>query len=316
MSGSGLVTNHAGTSTVGVGNNNQTSTFSGTIQDGFGTIGLTKTGAGMLTLSGTSTFSGATTISQGTLSMGSTTGLSPHSTLTIENAGALDLNGRVIAIDGLAGSGSVTNNSATPVSLTTGSSGGSGTFDGTINDGSGVIALVKTGTGTVTLTHVNSYSGGTTVTGGLLGITSYGALGAIPGSPTPGNIVLTGGGISATNTFEIDSKRGIAVGPASGTGAGILDAASNQTLTYNGVIANNGSGSGALTKTGSGTVTLGGVNSYSGDTTIAVGALQIGNALAVPSGSGKGNAIVNATLNLNNTNTTTNNNDIIIIICI
>ena len=307
LSGAGTVTNSgSGAAVLSVGANDQTSAFGGNLADGTGSTGLTKTGTGILTLSGNNTFGGATTIAQGTLSMGSTSGLSSHSTLTIGNAGALDLNGQVITIDGLAGTGSITNNSSTPVSLTTGASGGSGTFGGTINDGSGVIALAKTGAGTVTLTHVNSYSGGTTVTGGLLGITSYGALGAIPGSPTPGNVVLNGGGISASNTFEIDSKRGIAVGPATGSGVGMLDAALNQTLTYNGVIANNGGGSGGLTKTGSGTVTLGGVNTYTGDTTIAAGALQIGNALAIPSGSGMGNTVVNATLDLNNTSITVN----------
>jgi autotransporter-associated beta strand protein len=308
LSGAGLITNHAGASMLTAGANNQTSAFAGNIQDGTGTIGLTKTGAGTLTLSGSNTFSGATTIAQGTLSMGSDTGLSPHSTLTVDNAGALDLNGHTIAIDGLAGTGSITNNSATPVTLTTGASGGSGTFGGTLDDGTGVIALVKTGAGTVTLTHVNSYSGGTTVTGGLLAITSYGALGAIPAAPTPGNLVINGGGISATNTFEINANRGIAVGPAAGSGSGILDAALNQTLTYNGIIANNGSGTGGLEKTGLGTVTLGGINTYSGDTTISAGAMQIGNALAVPSGAGKGNLILAAggTVDLNNTSITVN----------
>ncbi len=306
LSGSGLITNNAGASTLSVGNNNQSSEFTGTIKDGLGTIGLTKTGTGMLTLSGTSTFSGATTISQGTLSMGSDTGLSSSSTLMIGDAGALDLNGKVIAIDGLAGTGSITNNSATQVTLTIGSSGGSGTFGGTINDGTGVIGLVKTGSGTVTLSNLNTYSGHTTVTGGLLAITSYGALGQIPATVDPANIVLNGGGISAANTFVIDSKRGIAVGPASSSGFGVLDAAENQTLTYNGIIANNESGTGGLKKAGLGTLTLGGVNTYSGDTTVSTGALQIGNTLAIPSGSGKGDLVLNATLDLNNTSITVN----------
>jgi autotransporter-associated beta strand protein len=308
LSGSGTVTNSGGSAAViAVGANDQTCAFGGNIIDGSSATGLTKTGTGILTLSGNNTFSGATTISQGTVSMGTATGLSSHSVLTIENAGTLDINGKSIVIDGLDGTGVVNNNNAAgPVTLTTGASGGSGLFGGALNDGSGVIALVKAGGGTQTLTVVNGYSGGTTVTGGLLAITSYGALGAIPATPTVANIVLNGGGISASNTFEINSHRGIAVGPSSGTGVGMLDAALNQTLTYNGIIANNGAGSGGLAKTGLGTVTLGGVNTYTGDTTISVGALQIGNALAIPSGSGKGNVVVNATLDLNNTSITVN----------
>jgi autotransporter-associated beta strand protein len=308
LSGGGTVTNNSGAAVLTTGANNQTSSFSGNLQDGSGSLGLTKTGSGSLTLSGTNTFSGATSLAGGTLSMASDTALSSHSTLTVDNAGTLDLNGHLITIDGLAGTGAIVNNSATPVTLTTGASGGGGIFGGTINDGSGVIALTKTGAGTVTLSNLNGYSGGTSVTGGLLAITSTGALGAIPAAPAPGNIVLDGGGISATNTFEINANRGIAVGAASGSGSGSLDAAQNQTFTYNGIIANNGLGSGGLTKTGLGTLTLGGANTYSGDTVITVGALQIGSAYAIPSGSGKGDLALagGAMLDLNNTSISVN----------
>jgi fibronectin-binding autotransporter adhesin len=300
LTGAGLVTNNSGASTLSVGANDQTAVFTGSIRDGLGTIGLTKTGTGTLTLSGNNTFSGATTISQGVVSMGSDTGLSAHSTLTIANAGTLDLNGRVIAIDGLAGTGSIINNSATPVTLTTGSSGGSGTFGGTINDGTGTIALAKTGAGTVTLTNVNGYSGGTTITGGTLAVTSDGALGAVPGVTTAGNLVLNGGTLSADNTFELNSKRGIVVGPSSGTGFGGLGAAANQTLTYAGVITNNGAGSGGLTTSGAGTVTLANANTYTGDTIVASGSLQVAYPNAIPTGTGKGNVTVNGALDLNN----------------
>ncbi len=308
LTGSGTVTNSLGAAVLTAGANDQTSSFGGNLQDGIGTLGLTKTGIGTLTLSGNNTFSGASTLAGGTLSMASDTALSYRSTLTVNNAGTLDLNGHLITIDGLAGTGSIINNSATRVTLTTGASGGGGIFAGTINDGTGVIALTKIGSGTVTLSNVNGYTGATTVTGGLLAITSTGALGAIPGSATPGNIVLNGGGISATNTFEINSNRGIAVGPATGSGSGSLDAAQNQTLTYNGIIANNSVGTGGMTKTGLGTLTLGGGNTYSGDTWVRSGALQIAAANAIPSGSGKGNLSLDAgtTLDLNNTNITVN----------
>ena len=307
LSGAGLITNTLGASILTAGTANKNGTFTGSIQDGAGTVGLVKTGTGTLTLSGhDNTFSGLTTISKGTVTMGTSTGLSSHSVLTIDNAGTLDINGKSIVIDGLAGTGTINNNATGAVTLTTGSSGGSGVFGGALNNGSGVIALIKAGSGTQTLTAANGYSGGTTITGGMLAITADNNLGAIPGTTTPANLVLNGGALSASNSFELNSKRGIAVGPAAGSGGGILDAALNQTLTYNGVLANNGSGSGGLAKTGSGTVTLGGVNTYTGDTSIAAGALQIGNALAIPAGSGMGNVLVNATLDLNNTSITVN----------
>ncbi|MEO6477244.1 autotransporter-associated beta strand repeat-containing protein [Luteolibacter sp.] len=308
LTGAGLVTNNAGASILSLGANDQTSTFIGNIQDGLGTIGFTKTGTGNLTLSGNNTFTGASTISAGSVTIGSATALSPGSTLTIGSAGTLDLNGRVIAIDGLAGTGSLTNNGAADVTLTTGSSGGSGTFGGTLNDGISKIALVKTGAGTVALTNFNSYSGGTTVTGGTLAITADNVLGFLPLANTPGNIVLNGGALSAVNTFALDPKRGIVIGPAGvgASGTGRLDVALNQTLTYGGVITDNGSGTGSLVKSGSGTLTLTNVNTYSGDTLISSGTLQIGNTLAMASGAGHGNLTVDGTLDLNNFSIVTN----------
>ena len=46
-------------------------TFSGTLQNGGGTVALTKSGTGTLTLSGTNTYTGATTVNAGTLQAGS-----------------------------------------------------------------------------------------------------------------------------------------------------------------------------------------------------------------------------------------------------
>ncbi|MGC4013411.1 MAG: autotransporter-associated beta strand repeat-containing protein [Luteolibacter sp.] len=65
-----VVNNGTGTSTLTVGNNNATSTFAGIVADNTGTGGtlaLTKTGTGTLTLSGTNTYTGTTTVTGGTL---------------------------------------------------------------------------------------------------------------------------------------------------------------------------------------------------------------------------------------------------------
>jgi autotransporter-associated beta strand protein len=55
-----------------VGGNNQSTTFSGVIWDNYGTVALTKTGSGTLTLSGTNTYTGGTTIIAGELQLGGT----------------------------------------------------------------------------------------------------------------------------------------------------------------------------------------------------------------------------------------------------
>ncbi len=301
LTGSGTLTSSQGNATLAVGSGNSSSTFAGNIREDGGILGLTKIGTGMLTLSGSNSFSGATTISTGTLSMGSTTGLSFRSSLFIDNAGALDINGYSVAIDGLAGTGAITNNNAATVTLTTGASGGSGTFGGRIEDGSGAIALTKAGAGTITLTSRNTYSGGTKVTGGTLAIAADDNLGT-----AAGNIILDGGALSVINTFAISSSRGIFIGPASGSGFGALDVAAGQTLTYGGTIANQGSGTGGLTKIGQGTLLLTHANTYSGDTIVSVGALQVGSDSAIPFGVGKGNVIVNDLLDLNNHSITLN----------
>jgi autotransporter-associated beta strand protein len=70
LSGSGIVTDSvrmASTLTLVVGATNSSGVFAGGIQNGSGTVALTKIGTGTEILSGTSTYSGATTVSAGTL---------------------------------------------------------------------------------------------------------------------------------------------------------------------------------------------------------------------------------------------------------
>ncbi|MGT1234505.1 fibronectin-binding autotransporter adhesin ShdA [Salmonella enterica subsp. enterica serovar Enteritidis] len=95
-----------------------------------GSGSLVKTGTGELTLSGDNTYSGGTTITGGTL--------------TADHADSL-------------GTGAVANSGVLQV--------GEGELENTLS-GSG--SLVKTGTGELTLSGDNSYSGGTTIIGGTL----------------------------------------------------------------------------------------------------------------------------------------------------
>jgi len=64
-------------------------------------------------------------------------------------------------------------------------------FSGAIEDGSGTVALTKTGSGDLYLTGTNTYSGGTTISAGTLYVGSWGSSG---GSSTPWSSGDSGGG--------------------------------------------------------------------------------------------------------------------------
>jgi fibronectin-binding autotransporter adhesin len=99
--------------------------------------------------------------------------------------GQFDIGENPATIDALTGTGTVvkTWDGNTRV-LTVGIANGSGTFSGTITNGSGTIALTKTGTGTQTLSGNNSYSGVTAINGGTLAIAHNNALGNTTGNTT------------------------------------------------------------------------------------------------------------------------------------
>jgi autotransporter-associated beta strand protein len=81
LAGAGNVT--LGTATLTTGNGNTSTTFSGAIS---GTGGLTKSGAGTLLLTGTSSYTGATTVNAGTLSVN---GSIANSAVTVNAGGTI-----------------------------------------------------------------------------------------------------------------------------------------------------------------------------------------------------------------------------------
>jgi autotransporter-associated beta strand protein len=186
-----------------------TGTYAGAMS---GTGLLTKTGAGTLTLSGNNTYSGGTLISAGGL-IGTTlniqgnitndasltfnqtkpgtyggnlsgTGLlnkSGSSTLTLSGENT-STGGTLVSAGTLSGTttsleGSITNNATVVFNQS-----GSGSFTGSI---SGKGKLSDTGSGSVTLAGINSYTGGTRVTLGNLAASSLGT-GALVIKPSKG----------------------------------------------------------------------------------------------------------------------------------
>ncbi|HEY9133204.1 MAG TPA: autotransporter-associated beta strand repeat-containing protein, partial [Dyella sp.] len=232
-------------------------TFNGTIS---GSGNLTKQGAGMLTLSGANSYSGGTTVAAGTLA-GNTASLQGD---IVDNA--------TLAFN----------------------QGSDGTFAGTI---SGTGTLVKQGAATLTLTGVNSYSGGTTVSAGTLRGSTASLQGNIVDNATLafdqasdgtfagaisgiGTLVKLGAGtliLSGANSYGGGTT--IGAGVLQGDSASLQgNIADNAALVFdqagNGTFAGMISGSGTVTKQGAGTLILSGANTYTGGTTIAAGILQ------------------------------------------
>ena len=285
-------------------------TFAGNIS---GTGGFEQTGTGTVILSGNNTYQGPTTISSGILQAGSSTGLSIVSAFTVN--GTLDLHGFSYSLASLAGTGTVMNNGTTGVTLTLGAKNNSSTYSGTLADGTSGLALVKTGTGTLLLSGKNTYTGGTTVSGGLLQLGDGGTNGSIVGNVVDnatlavdrsdtytfsgvvsgrgsfeqkgkGTTILTGnntylGGTTISGgTLQIGN--GGTTGSITGnvTDNGTLAFDRSDTYTFGGAI----NGKGEVEQSGTGTVTLSGTNTYSGGTTITSGTLVVDSAQALGTG--------------------------------
>lgn len=113
--------------------------------------------------------------------------------VTIDTGVVLDMNGFDGAIGGLAGSGRILTASGTS-ELTMGGNNNSPTFTGAITDGGGVLSLIKTGSGTQTLSGTNTYSGSTSVNEGILLLSGQGSI------ANSDAITVTAGAILSANT--------------------------------------------------------------------------------------------------------------------
>lgn len=220
-----------------------------------GSVGLTKTTTGVVTLSGANIYTGATTISTGTLRLGTDNSVSAASAVTVSSGAIFDLNDFDDAIGSLAGAGSVTLGSGT---LSVGANNSSTTFSGIISGSGGV---TKTGSGIFTLSGANTYTGATSIDNGTL---TLGAANVISDT----SAVTVGGGA----TFNLNSKSET-VGSLAGAGSVLLGTATLNAGTDNSSTAFSGaiSGTGGFVKSGTGTLTLSGTNTFTGTVTLNAG---------------------------------------------
>jgi autotransporter-associated beta strand protein len=205
-----------------------------------GAGGLAFLGTGTNTLLGVNTFSGNITISNGVLAIGGSGQL---------GAGA-SYPGAVVD------NGTLNYGSAIAQTL-------SGTISGTG-------ALNQTGSGQLTLSATNTFTGPMTVSSGTLSVANTLALQNSTLNFDGGAVAFNGitagalGGLSGTQNLSLLNQSAAAVALTVGS--------DNATTTYSGILSGAGS---SLTKAGTGTLTLGGANSYSGTTTVNGGTLEL-----------------------------------------
>ncbi|MDE2361899.1 MAG: autotransporter-associated beta strand repeat-containing protein [Hyphomicrobiales bacterium] len=261
-----LVTNNATTAaTLTVGLNNVSSAFSGVIQDGAGALALTKTGVGSLQLGGSATYSGATNVLAGALVGASANAFSANSAMFVAAGATLDVGSTSQTVASLTGAaGSVVNTSCECTSvLTFGRDNASTTFAGLLSDRGGTLALVKQGSGVFTIAGANKFSGGLTIQSGEVVVLNGGGLGS-------GDVsMFDNTTLAFRGTFVVPNNiRFVATDPTIDSGTGVV--------TQTGVI----SGPGALTKIGSGTYILNAANTYTGNTLVSAGTLEVDGSIA------------------------------------
>ena len=273
---------------------------------------VTFAGASTLTLdTAVSTYTGTTTLNSGTMTLGLANVLNSASSIVV-NAGTLgystfDQSVNAVKLVGGTISGTTgTLTSATNFDLQ------NGTVSGILAGGVGVN---KTTSGTVTLSGANLYSGGTTISAGIIkagNATALGANGSAVSVTAGATLDLNGATMTNTNALTINgtgvSGNGALINnnSAAATYAGLLSLGSSSnivagagdiTLSNTGSITATGSGyqllvggaknttingsidtgTGTVFKQGAGTLTLTGANSYTGLTTVSVGTLTVGN---------------------------------------
>ena len=194
---------------------------------GTGNIRVTGSGRGIFVTDNLAWTGNLTVATSGGLQVGVASGAGnriPDATnVTVETGGLLRLSTTSETIAGLNGGGTINANSPSggTATLTVGFGNASGSFSGTLagSTGGSIVALTKIGTGTQILSGTaNTYSGLTSINGGVLAITSDASLGAAPtGALRRINLTAGGTGYTAAPAVTITAAPGAAGSGATAT---------------------------------------------------------------------------------------------------
>jgi autotransporter-associated beta strand protein len=188
--------------------------------------------------------------------------------------GTLDIksdftSGVPITLTGIGGNSNFRTNSQVAISLVLSGQGG----------------LNKLGSGTLTLSGANAFTGETTVAEGVLTLGNAAALQKSTLDYNAYGGTLSFGTLTSATLGGLIGGQALQLNNANSTGVALQVGNNNLSQTYSG----NLSGNGSLTKIGSGKLTLSGTNTYLGATTVNAGSLQAvtPNALSNYGGAGK-----------------------------
>jgi len=271
LAGTGTVDDlSAGGSPMLTVSNSANSTFSGAVQNTTGSLALTKTGAGTLTLGANNTYAGGTTIAGGAVSIAGANGLGSGAVnvtanlaggtagfLTVATSAAVNLTNN-LTLPNASGTYVLTKNATGQLTLSGSlSGGGTATVLRTTTDTTGDKSTIFEFAGP------NSYAGGIQLYRGIVQVDNPNALGT--GTIYGDANASTLGDLNFTNSM-------IFANPLV-----LQSATSLSPNNYNVTLTGGISGSGALTKYGTGTLSLGGALAYSGTTTATAGTLNLLN---------------------------------------
>lgn len=256
---------------------------------------LDKSGAGTLTITTANGYSGGTNITEGQVRIGSdlalgsgsisliNAGLSSDSTSARTLSNPLTLGGNLVL-------GNATDSGALLFTATEVSANGSMNLtvasdvsvSGIISDGSSGYGLTKLGSGNLTLSGANTFSGPVNISAGRVRVGSNNALGTGSASLTFDGGTLSSDGLVArtVSNSPVILPASVSLGDTVDRGdltlSGTLQLSADTTInafstvTFSGAL----SGSAALTKTGSGALLFTGDSSYSGPVSVNSGTLR------------------------------------------
>jgi len=262
LMGNGTV--NLGTASLTMGGSGATTLFTGSMSSTGGSV-LTKTGAGIFSLSGSLTNLGSISLTGGTLTLAGSERISNTTALAMSSGTTFNVNGQTETLGTLSGTGSITLGSGGSLIVTQGAA---GTFSGVMSGTTG--SFTKAGAETLTLSGSNTYTGSTIISAGTL------RLGASNRISNSSALVLSGG------WFDLD---GYSETVASLEGSGVVMLSTNHlspgALTFGGTPSTAFSGGiggfGTIIKNGIGTFTLTGTATSNVGVTINNGTFEIGN---------------------------------------